>query len=95
MSERVTGATDAQIEAAHADYSEPPNCGVRYRVFDFQQIAHYLIPPDHRIIGPEDIAELRERSIALAVIRLGEHGPTATITETVDATIDALIGEQQ
>jgi hypothetical protein len=49
----------------------------------------------HRIIGPYDIAELRERSIALAVIRLGEHGPTATITETVDATIDALIGEQQ
>jgi hypothetical protein len=61
-----TGATEAQIKASHLrriqsrDWTE-----TTLRAYDdvwmteARANARYLVPPDHRIIGPEDIVALR------------------------------------
>jgi hypothetical protein len=79
MTERTTGATDAQIEAA-AKLGWEAYTGYVTRIpweragpFKShghtkiaEAIAAYLVPPGHRIIGPEDITALR-RMLALCV----------------------------
>jgi hypothetical protein len=66
MGERTTGATDTQIEAAvmrrfrNADWTSTTQEAYR-DIWEEQAREHaaYLIPPDHRIIGPDDIEALR------------------------------------
>jgi hypothetical protein len=67
MSNRATGATTAQIEAAfmrrfrNADWTSTTQEAYR-DIWEEQAREHaaYLIPPDHRIIGPDDITVIRQ-----------------------------------
>jgi hypothetical protein len=72
MSTRTTGATDAQIEAAverqFDDTSWADEAKAAYRGPYLDAMKHksqYLVPPDHRIIGPDDLSALG-RVLALA-----------------------------
>jgi len=59
MGERTTGATPAQIEAAVAKWETCPEKDVPAFRRVVTGYAEDLVPPDHRIIGPEDIESLR------------------------------------
>jgi hypothetical protein len=59
MGERTTGATDAQIEAAVAKWKTCPEKDVPAYRRVVTGYAEDLVPPDHRIIGPDELAALR------------------------------------
>jgi hypothetical protein len=59
MRDRITGATDAQIEAAVAKWKTCPEKDVPAFRRVVTGYAEDLVPPDHRIMGPEDLAALR------------------------------------
>lgn len=81
-----TGATSEQIEAAHRRYFDFL-CTVGYEpsVEEIGNLrgmveahAEYLIPPDHRIIGPEQIEALRR------LRRDGHHIAMRVVGEDAD-----------
>jgi hypothetical protein len=62
MNERLTGVTDAQIDAAlyrwrHAAPIEDDAVPTMRNLIELH--ARALVPPDHVVMGPEDIAALR------------------------------------
>jgi hypothetical protein len=97
MTERTTGATDAQIEAA------AERMGERYGFVTDKKQRHtiryygqFLVPPDHRLIGPEDIAALRRivKGYEVCVLHHTEHNALRPLNwnEDVDR-LAALIGD--
>jgi hypothetical protein len=60
MGERTTGATPEQIEAAVAKWKTCPEKDVPAFRRVVTGYAEDLVPPDHRIIGPDDIAVIRQ-----------------------------------
>jgi hypothetical protein len=59
MDERTTGATDAHIEAAVRRGWWPDDSRDDVQRQIMTGYAEDLVPPDHRIFGPDDIAALR------------------------------------
>jgi hypothetical protein len=90
MSEQATGATPDQIEAAINRNSETEG------VIGFYRAMANLVPPDHRIIGPEDIAALRRiLGVALAAYRYDGQAMRYHMDKVEDSDftrIDTLIG---
>jgi hypothetical protein len=94
---RSTGATDAQITAAHLrriasrDWTETTQ-----RAYDdvwmteARANASYLVPPDHRILGPDDIAALR-----YAITELRSRGNLLYVSIDDVDRLAALIGDDK
>lgn len=85
----ATGATNEQIEAAAQRYIERWGGSPAINEIEAREWSECLVLPEYRIVRAD--VDVRERAIESAMTRLGEPHPTATITETVDATLAALL----